>query len=277
MNSIQRLFRLPLFEDVNRLALFRCKQVHDSYKRNIEWLSSGQTGWWSIADKQDFGGVVILLDAMDKARVEVWAGRSFGDDSGRREINEENRWKLRVEGPFQFMGSIKANEIQLFLSKQPGNGVTYIDRNVAAPLVPPLVEPARGFNPEFAGDRAPVRPGSYTPNSTHGKAITAFHAWLLTNGYRDLDNISGWWDMHGIASDGEPHLFELKTDSGTTSVHTAIGQLLMYELETDPCRKIMVLPNSPNCLNIWQQRLAALRIGLITFVETTHGFRFIEN
>ena len=101
--------------------------------------------------------------------------------------------------------------------------------------------------------------------------------WLTTTqGYRDLDNILGWHDLHGYNSQGHPALFEVKTGVGNADVYGAVGQLQMYELVTGPSRKIVVLPQDQNAETIWHERLYKLNLGLITFEDTDAGYVFRE-
>lgn len=279
MNSIQELFVNPNLQGVTRLAVFRCKREFESYDRNRKNLPLGRTDWWSLDENQDFGGVVILLDSMDNKFIEVWVGRSSQPNSGRLpQKNAAGKVALKVDEEFLCVGVILHRGVRSFVGQNIGNTVTYVERTGASHLPSPVPASSghRRFNKEFSGDRNVVRPGSYTPNSLHGKAITALHDWLSAQAYTDLDNAGGGWDMHGFGHDGTPHLFELKTGANTTNVYTAVGQLLLYELVAGNSRKVMVLPHSPQATQ-WKSNLDQLEISLITFSQAADGFAFTQH
>ena len=268
---------------VERVAVVRCKREYDdAYPRNREWLLEGKTGWWPIADERAFGGVVVLLDSESTNRIEVWAGRSKGPDSGKANRHDsDGRWTLQVDGQFQCFGLMQAPGVTSFLGSAPGNLITYVERSqdlapqVPAWLMPPRERPGRGFDPEKAGDRTLVTPGSYTTKGKHAEIVNSLHEWLTTAlGYSHLDNSLGWHDLHGYNPQGQAELFEVKTGAGNTDVFGALGQLQIYELITGPSQKIMVLPQNQNAESIWHQRLHQLNVGLITYEPTDAGYVF---
>ncbi|PJI96875.1 hypothetical protein CLU85_1632 [Acidovorax sp. 69] len=283
LKSIQDLFQTELMNRVTRVIVVRCKREYEEvYERNVAWLPNGQTGWWPISEEREFGGVVVLLDSAEGNRVEVWAGRALGTSSGkinRRDI--DGRWTLQVKGPFQFIGFMQAPGVTSFLGTTPGNLATYIDRDHALdPQVPQWLLPAdkrprRGFDPEHCGDRALVQPGAYSAQRTHGAIVNSLAAWLSsTQGYSNLDNILGWHDLHAYNSELNPELFEVKTDSGNADVYCALGQLHLYELETGPSHKTIVLPKAGNTEAAWHEKLFMLNIGLITYETCNEGYLF---
>ena len=270
---------------VERVAVVRCKRDYpDVYSRNCEWLPEGKTAWWPVGDERAFGGVVVLLDSADTSRIEVWAGRSKGPDSGKVDRRDsDGRWTLQVDGPFQCLGLMQAPGVTSFLGGTPGNLLTYVERSqdlaspVPAWLMPPRERPGRGFDPEKSGDRTFVTPGTYTINGRHAEIVNSLYAWLqTTQGYSHLDNSLGWHDLHGYNSQGHPELFEVKTGAGNADVFSALGQLQIYELVTGPSRKIVVLPKDQNTEHTWHQRLHQLNLGLITFEQTDAGYLFRE-
>ena len=284
LQSIQEVFGHPLFTGVSRLIVFRCKRDagDETYSRNVRWLKEGRTGYWPVHHAQEFGGVVVLLDA--NKRVEVWAGRSFGTNSGRVEQRKDDkRWTLQVEGAFEFIGWME-QPVTAFIGREAiGNTTNYVDfdrsANLRAPKAPaPGMKPTgRGFNPEFAGDRATATPGSYTPTSVHCQVVNAMHAWLVSRGYKNLDNKSGLHDMHGQNAEGHWELFEVKSAANTTSIYTALGQLQLYGLRTGPSRKIAVLPHKRDVVADWGGKLAQLDVSLVTFIKNDAGFTFTEH
>ncbi len=283
LNSIQDLFQTELMNLINRVVVLRCKlKFTEAYKRNVAWLPLGKSAWWPINSTQEFGGVVVLLDSAEGDRIEVWAGRTSGPGSGKANRRaSDGRWTLQVQGSFQFLGLMQASGVKEFLQKTPGNLATYVDRDrsldspVPQWLLPAQQRPRRGFDPEHCGDRALVKPGSYSVHRTHGLIVNSLAAWLSgLHGYRDLDNILGWHDLHAYDPAGQAELFEVKTAAGNADVFCALGQLQLYELETGPSRKTIVLPEEQNAKAAWHAKLFHLDIGLITYTKGPEGYAF---
>lgn len=303
MHSLQELFSDPEFADISRFVVFRCKRPSETitegtYARNVRWLKKlGRTGYWPIQRGQEFGGIVVLMDTLKGKRVEVWAGQSFGTNSGRLERRKDDgRWTLQVKEGFAFYGLLEGTVTEA-IGSTPANVTNYVDRdNTANPrrekfpgspgkLTTPLQAPEsgrgptsghrpRGFNPEYAGDRVMAVPGSYTPTSLHGEVVNSLHVWLVSLGYKDLDNQSGWHDMHGQNSEGNWELFEVKSDASQISVYTALGQLQLYGLRTGRSRKFAVLPFTERAVGVWRGELAQLDVGLITFTKKNDSVAF---
>lgn len=285
LKSIQNVFQNELMNLVDCIAVVRCKRDYpDVYLSNKEWLLQGRTAWWPVADDREFGGVVVLLDSADTDRIEVWAGRSMGPNSGKVDRQESGgRWTLQVNGPFQCLGWMQAPGVKSFLGRTPGNLLTYVERNRALdPSVPGWLLPARerarrGFDPEKSGERTFVEPGTYTTHGQHADVVNSLHAWLRNaQGYSDFDNSLGWYDLHAHNAEGAPELFEVKTGAGNTDLYAALGQLQIYELITGPSRKIIVMPQEQNAEHIWHERLYQLNVGLITFETSEAGYVFRE-
>lgn len=274
LNSIQGdVFNTDLMAGVQRVVAYRCKERYDAYQRNVDWLRTGQTGWWPVAEEQEFGGVVILLDsAVHKKRIEVWAGRTVGITSGRLEKRSDGLWRLGVEGEFRYMGWVPVGKVSAFLGKGMGVTGVYIDASLKKSFKPKKIK--RGFNRENTGDRALVVPGSYTPDDLHARVVNSLERWLKKQKYKDSDNQSGDHDLHAFSSEGVPELFEVKSGASQGEVCTALGQLMIYELGTKPSRKIMVLPEAQWAARAWQDTLEKLGIGLMTFVPTEDDFAF---
>lgn len=283
LNSIQDLFQTELMNLVNRVVVLRCKhEFLEAYKRNVACLPLGKSAWWPINPMQKFEGVVVLLDSAEGDRIEVWAGRTSGPDSGKvNHRKSDGRWTLQVNGPFQFLGLMQASGVKAFLQKTPGNLTTYVDRDrsldpqVPQWLLPALQRPRRGFDPEHSGDRALVKPGAYSVHHTHGLIVNSLATWLTDlQGYSDLDNILGWHDLHAYDPAGRPELFEVKTAAGNSDIYCALGQLQLYELEVGSSRKTIVLPEEQNAAVAWHAKLFQLDIGLITYSHGLEGYVF---
>ncbi|WP_157020071.1 hypothetical protein [Acidovorax temperans] len=283
--SIQDIFQTELMNLVNRVLVVRCKkQYNDAYLRNKEWLLKGRSGWWPIAKHQSFKGVVVLLDSAEGDTIEIWAGSSVGPDSGKVDQDPSSgRWTLQVKGSFQFMGLMQAAGVKAFLDTTPGNLTTYIDRDqlldpeVPQWLLPAAQRPRRGFDPELCGDRAVVTPGTYSMYREHGLIVNSLAKWLTEDeGYSNLDNALGWHDLHAFTLDGQPELFEVKTDVTNSDIYCALGQLQLYELEVGESRKTLVLPQEKNAEEAWHERLFRLNIQLITYRCHDEGYTFVR-
>jgi hypothetical protein len=274
MPSIQNIGRDPELQALSRIAVFRCKRKHPVHTENIRRLSAGWTGWWKVDVDQKFDGVAVLIDAVHSKSVEAWVGVM----SGRRQRRSDGRWRLDAANGFRCVDILDERAVKAYMGKQPGNGVTYVElhRTPDPSNVPTAKEsPTRGFNPEFSGDRAAVpHPSGYTAQSTHGRIVTALHKRLCSLNYSNIDNKTGYWDLHGYCPRDQPTLFEVKTRADTASVFCAIGQLLMYEQEVGFSRKVAVLPVSAPVSTKLRQRLSMLDIDLVTHEECQGEFRF---
>ena len=107
--------------------------------------------------------------------------------------------------------------------------------------------PRRMFRPEFAGERRP-----YTLNGTirsrclHGLVVDALSKLFSS------DNIpffnSREMDLYIVNSDDRmTALFEAKTDTTTSSIYAAVGQLMLHgAAEEEPPDRIIVIPGNPD-------------------------------
>lgn len=278
MPSVHDIKCDPGLQSISRLAVFRCKREYPVHAENVRRLARGWTGWWEIDQRQRFDGVMVLIDAVRSKSVEAWAGLIDTTPGSREQRPSDGRWRLAVADGFRCVSVLDEGAVKTYLDKQPGNGVTYIDLKgelESGQTVPGQYRSKRGFNPEFSGDRASVpKPSGYTPRSTHGRIVTALYERLCSLGYADIDNKTGYWDLHGYCPHKKPTLFEVKTSADTTSVFCAIGQLLMYEQEIGPSRKFAVLPMSAAGSATLRVKLANLHIGLVTYEPDLESFRF---
>lgn len=280
MESVKDLFFTAPLLNLQRIAIFRCKKgnkFNESYRRNVDWIEKGWTGWWSIKDGQEFDGMVVLLDSLKGRNIEIWAGKAGQPNSGRLERrSDDKKWKLSVAVAFEFLGLIQKGSVEKFMGGQIGTGVTYVERSPIQKTpsinIKNKISKLRGFNPEFTGDKEKVSPGSYTPKSDHGRLMKKLYEWLKTQNFSSLDNQMGRWDLHGFSQNGNAHLFEAKTDCTTSSIYSAVGQLKIYELDAGASLKWAVLPSEPETIAKWKDKLMRLDIGLITYDKNTGIF-----
>lgn len=271
LNSVQDVFAHPYLQGTTRAALFRLKS-----ESNAELIQQGITRWWPIANKErtNFDSIILLHNAKDTKFVEVWAGLYSGDF----ELNEEKELSLKVHSGFKLIGNTKKHGINTFCGKQIGDKVTYIDRNTAPNKTPtksvsPSFTPK--FNPEFAGNKQEILAKGYKPSTDHGNTLNALANWLRSNRYSDLDNCGGDWDLLALNTQQNLCLFELKSSADTTSVYTAIGQLLIYSQKTyqQPDKKIIVLPDD-RASSVWQIFLKPLEIDILLYKKTSKSVEF---
>ena len=106
-----------------------------------------------------------------------------------------------------------------------------------------------GYNPEFSGKRN-VYPLGKTVEATcyHGLVVDALVRQIKKRGLLQFGNDQSR-DLYILDKSGCVRcLFEVKTDLSTSSVYSAIGQLMFHtaEYQKMPPTRIMVLPGQPN-------------------------------
>lgn len=103
----------------------------------------------------------------------------------------------------------------------------------------------RGFKPEFSGKRkAYQHEGAIESVATHGLVVGKLAAVLESHGLVPHSDRSR--DLYLSQAGTATHLFEVKTDLSTTSVYTAVGQLMLHGAEDGMgLRRILVVPGSP--------------------------------
>ena len=117
------------------------------------------------------------------------------------------------------------------------------------------------FTPEFEGPRRSYTlAGKIEGQCDHGTIVNRMHDVLKGAGHcvgndrRDL-----YIQDHNRVT----HLFEVKTDTSTTSIYMSIGQLMLYGALEDPTpRRILVIPNKPKT----ETRMALERLGIDVLV-----------
>lgn len=110
-------------------------------------------------------------------------------------------------------------------------------------------EMAVGFTPEFIGERSEYRfQGSIRSQSRHGIVVQRLYDTVVaacpSYGRWDVGN-NRMLDLYLLRNHKLATLFEVKTDMCTSSVYSALGQLMLHgAVEGSPSR-IMVLPGRP--------------------------------
>ncbi len=120
------------------------------------------------------------------------------------------------------------------------------------------------FKPEFSGKKKSYRIDGAIDNAAgHGRIVNALQAELSARGLEAVNDKAR--DLFVQNDDeGIDTLFEIKTNTKTTSLYQAIGQLMLHgAAEEEEPRRIAVLPQIPN-----QRTLAAIErmgIAVLTF------------
>src|SRR5262249_32854547 len=105
--------------------------------------------------------------------------------------------------------------------------------------------PADKFTPEFSGRKQRYLPEEPVESvATHGLVVGQLAALLEAEGWAPYNDRNR--DLYLGSGDDPTHLFEVKTDLTTTSIYTAVGQLMLHgSLATSGLRRILVVPGAP--------------------------------
>jgi hypothetical protein len=120
------------------------------------------------------------------------------------------------------------------------------------------------FTPEFSGQRKRYTLVSeIEARCDHGVVIEALAEFIKVRGIRFANDQQR--DLFLLSSEGAvTHLFELKTDASTSSLYTAIGQLMLHgAAQSTIPKRILILPDVPN-----ERTLSAIRrlnIKIVTY------------
>lgn len=118
------------------------------------------------------------------------------------------------------------------------------------------------FTEEASGQSKSQSSGEKTINRTHGIIVNALAKILIEKGYSVANDRNR--DLFTFSNNTIENLFEIKTNSDTQSLCTALGQLLVYSIPINKAvNLIMVLPTK---LNIKvEARLSNLGVKIIYF------------
>jgi hypothetical protein len=128
-----------------------------------------------------------------------------------------------------------------------GNSQAFINSPVVSGTVRKSTPPiSTEFNPEFFGDRAEYKiSGSVKSRRIHGIVINTLSEELERRGFKVANNQA--LDIYILNSRNKiTHLFEAKTDAKTSSLYSAVGQLMLNgaALDSKP-HHILVIPEQP--------------------------------
>jgi len=132
-----------------------------------------------------------------------------------------------------------------------------------------------GFNPEFQGGKEyKQKKGSIIAQCNHGLVVSRLAEEIEKLGYKVANDTARDLFIPSTGSDAVI-LFEAKTDLTTTSVYTAIGQLMFHGVkQKNPPRRILVVPGIPK--ESTKNAIIKLNIEVLTYEMDEKGVRFIK-
>ena len=128
----------------------------------------------------------------------------------------------------------------------------------------PTVNPSDAFTPEFAGTRTPYSlRGVIEANADHGLVVDALKEAVEQIGHLARNDVAR--DLYVIGEDRRiQFLFEVKTDTTTQPIYTAVGQLLLNGRARDKAtRMILVVPREPKPKT--RDALQSIGIGVLNY------------
>lgn len=133
------------------------------------------------------------------------------------------------------------------------------------------IQRVRRFRPEFAGwKRFNLRGGAMAYKMKHPQVVDALAAQCKKLGFNFGNDTR---DLYLGEPDRPTHVFEVKTDVSSTTIHTAIGQVMYYTaLDSTIPHRILVLPSLPKSHTA--KVLESLGIEVVKWSEPKAGIRF---
>jgi len=119
------------------------------------------------------------------------------------------------------------------------------------------------FTPEFEGTRRGYTPaaGTVEARCDHGTVVRCLHDELVELGHKVANARP---DLYILRRGKPTHMFEVKTDTSTTSLHQGVGQLMVYgATQRRPPKRILVLPAKPKEKTL--KALGRLSVAVLTF------------
>lgn len=132
-----------------------------------------------------------------------------------------------------------------------------------------------GFNPEFQGAKEySKKKNKIVAQCNHGLVISRLAQEIEKLGYKVANDTARDLFIPLTGSDATI-LFEAKTDLTTTSIYTAIGQLMFHGVkQKPPPRRILVVPGLPE--ESTKKAIAMLGIEVLQYNLDAMGVRFIK-
>ena len=125
-----------------------------------------------------------------------------------------------------------------------------------------IAHQAQGFRDEFAGRKRYTIGKQVEAQCDHGLIVGGLACILSSRGLKVGNDRR---DLYIVGSTGNiTTIFEIKTDTSTTSLYTALGQLMLYSVDL-PVRPRLVLVVPQRVEEILEARLNKLGIELLTY------------
>jgi hypothetical protein len=118
------------------------------------------------------------------------------------------------------------------------------------------------FSPEFEGSRRSYTPsGEVEARCDHGAVVNRLYDELTSAGHKAANSRP---DLYILKRGNVTHLFEVKTDTSTTSLYQGIGQLMLHGAAMNPIpKRILMLPDHPK--ETTRKALRCLGIAVLVF------------
>lgn len=203
----------------------------------------------------------------------IYLGHSGKIGGGRKDIGKSNflsfyrgklvtvQWPDGYESDLIVIGQVDGKQLASQIVHFVHEVEQFKQTTVRAKGRLPLSKLPVSFKPEFSGNRKGYAPkGSVVAECYHGLLIEALAEELEERNLKyGNDRLR---DLFVVSAKGKVQiLFEAKTDLGTSSVYSAVGQLMLHgAAEKLAPKRILVIPGSPK-----PKTSAALRrLGILT-------------
>jgi hypothetical protein len=227
---------------------------------------------------RDNQGVVYLAHSGKVGGGRVGIGKNRFFDFYHKENNKDVDWPDKIQSSAIVIGRIDSEhlpaqiahfirQVEIFKEETAGERTQGV----------PSPESALTFTPEFSGKRQGYIPkGKVEANCDHGLVVDGLAEFMKGRGIKFANDRRR--DFLILSRGGTiTHLFEVKTDTSTSSLYTAIGQLMLHgaALANTP-KKVLVLPDEPKQETLEAIRRLGIRVVTYEWVDTTPIFHHLE-
>lgn len=137
----------------------------------------------------------------------------------------------------------------------------------------PTKAPAFTYKPEFHGRRKPYEVGTVESRCTHGLIVEALVHELERRKMKYHNN--RFEDLVWVrdATGARKALFEIKTDTSTSSIYSGIGQLMFHTaIDREKPQKVLIIPEKPTPRTT--TALQNIGIHLVVYSRLKSGYKF---
>jgi hypothetical protein len=214
---------------------------------------------------QDNNGIIYLAHSGKVGGGRGGIGKSTFLSFYRGDNVEEVGWPDHISTTAIIIGRIDSDH----LPAQIAHFIREVERfkkgvtaDIASPT-PVLLPKTPTFTPEFSGRRKSYKLVSeIEARCDHGVVIDALAEFIKIQNIRFANDQQR--DLFLLSPEGAvTHLFEIKTDASTSSLYTAIGQLMLHgAAQSTTPKRVLILPDVPD-----ERTLSALRRLSISIVS----------